>query len=508
MKFLWLRRFVQGGALALLLAVPALNYGGILYQQYGKNGYHKASLMGTVFEQWLYRLFSVTVGELSDPVARSISLVGNFGSFSLFGFSILDPVVAAEALLRIPTAWAALLAGVAVPLLLALVFGRVFCGWICPVNTLLEGFDLLRRRALPKIGIRPLDFSVPRWTKWVLFFVGIAAALVGNLALWANLLPHVLIGRDVFSLMVFGATSGGVLILAAIILAELLLSRRVWCRSVCPTGAVLGLFGARAPMRVRKAEEPCLDSCSACVRICPMGLNPARPFSLSECYSCGVCVSACPADLLTMGFLHPRELSPAGLLPHLKRLAGFLLGAALLFLPAVAFAHHMRGQPHYGYAENYPQIPTRETRVRIGSYDVTVVSYFFEGLRRNRSNTPDDVQFYVSLTDSRTNQSYMGPLSIEILHGGQRIAAFDHDRPFEEAVYRVRQAIPGRGRYELRLAATNVQGTLFVDVVGDLSSWMPYWATGGVILFALILFLNRRRIRAARRRRPRVASGA
>ena len=98
----WLRRGIQLGALGLLLAVPALNYGGILYQQYGKNGYHKISLTGTVFEQWLYHLFSITVGRLTDPAVRSMDWVGNFGSFSIFGFPILDPVVAAETVLRSP----------------------------------------------------------------------------------------------------------------------------------------------------------------------------------------------------------------------------------------------------------------------------------------------------------------------------------------------------------------------------------------------------------------------
>ena len=93
--------------------MPALNYGGILYQQYGKNGYHKISLTGTVFEQWLYHLFSITIGRLPDPAVRSMDWVGNFGSLSVFGFPILDPVVAAETVLRTPAAWPALLAGAA-----------------------------------------------------------------------------------------------------------------------------------------------------------------------------------------------------------------------------------------------------------------------------------------------------------------------------------------------------------------------------------------------------------
>lgn len=239
-----------------------------------------------------------------------------------------------------------------------------------------------------------------------------------------------------------------------------------------------------------------------------MGVNPAKTFSLAECYNCGVCTTACPDDLLTLGIPPSPGRLPAGLLSRLKRGVSLGLGVALLLIPAAAYGHHMRGKPHYGYAENYPQIPTRETRVRVGSYDITVVSYFFEGLRRQTSDTPDDVQFYVSLTDSRTGQSYTGPLTIEVRRGKTRLAAFTHDRPFEEAVYRVRQSVPGPGLYDLRLVAKGFQGSVSVEVWGDTVSWMPYAATGGVLLFVLLLFFHRRRTRAARRRKTHVASGA
>ncbi|MFQ5914346.1 MAG: 4Fe-4S binding protein [Nitrospinota bacterium] len=494
----FLRRLVQGAALALLIAVPAMNYGGVLYQQYGKNAHHTMDLMGTAFERGLYRLFSATVGAFSEPAAISVTLVGNFGSFSLFGVSLLDPVVAAETALRAPGAWLAILSGAALPLLVAALLGRVFCGWACPVNTILEGIDSLRRRALPRLGFQPPDVAAPRWLKWVLFLVGLGAAALADLALWANLLPHVQIGRDALSLMVFGVTTAGAPLLIAIILAELLLSRRVWCRSLCPTGAVLGWFGARALLRVRKAERACLAGCAACARACPMALNPAEPFPLAQCYNCALCASACPSDLLTLGFARPRKLEFARALTFLKRATPPLI-AAVAFFAAPAAAHHMRGQPHYGYAENYPQVPTQETRARMGEYDVTVVSYFFEGLRRRRSNTPDDVQFYVSLTDSRTGQSYTGPLSIELRRGGRRVAAFDHDRPLEEAVYRIRQAVPGRGGYELRLSGPEIHGRLFVEVKGDTTSRTPYIVAGVALLIGLLVFLNRRRRPTGRR---------
>jgi ferredoxin-type protein NapH len=259
----WPRRAVQISVLAFLIVVPALNYGGVLYQQYGKNGYHKIALMGTLFERGLFHFFSAIASLLPDPAANSTAIVGGVGSYSVFGLSFLDPVVALETLLRTPGAWAAIFAGAALPLLLALFLGRVFCGWLCPVNTLLEGFDLLRKRALPRLGLRPPDAAIARWVKWGLLLAGVAVALLADLAFWTHLLPHVQIGRDIFSLMLFGTTTLGAPILVGIILAEILLSRRVWCRSLCPTGAMLGLAALVAPLRVRKEKQPCIKGCAA-----------------------------------------------------------------------------------------------------------------------------------------------------------------------------------------------------------------------------------------------------
>ncbi|MFQ5682210.1 MAG: 4Fe-4S binding protein [Candidatus Binatia bacterium] len=500
----WPRRMVQISALAFLIAVPALNYGGVLYQQYGKNGYHKIALMGTLFERGLYNLFSAMARVLPNPAGNSTSLVGGYGSFSIFGISFLDPVIALETVLRVQAVWTAILVGAALPLLLAVLLGRIFCGWLCPVNTVLEGFDLLRKRALPRIGFRPLDVAVPRWLKWVLLFAGVTVAVLADLTIWTHLLPHVQIGRDVFSLIVFGTTTVGAPLLLGIILAEILFSRRVWCRSLCPTGALLGLAALVAPLRVRRAKEPCLKGCAACAQACPMALNPAKPFPVAECYNCGLCVATCPAQLLTLGFPRPRWVVVQEIFPMFKRMTLFVLTATLL-LSSPAAAHHMRGQPHYGYAENYPQVPTKETRAHIGNFDITIVSYFFEGLRRDLSDTPHDVQFYVGLSDSRTHQSYMGPLSIELWRGGQRIATFNHTHPFEEAVYRIRQAVPGPGTYEIRLAGGGISGVVTVDVEGESAQLTPFILTGAAALLGLLIFLNRRR---RQRRRVYVASNA
>ena len=517
----WPRRIVQTGTIIFLVAVSALNYGGILYQQFGKNAYHTISLMGTPFERALYSVFSAGAAAFPRLIEYSSTITGGFGSFSILGLTFMDPVVAAETFVREPSAWSAILGGIALTLLIAVLMGRVFCGWLCPVNTVLEGIDLLRSRVLPRMGFTPPNWAAPRWLKWVLFLGGVSLSLVADVAFWVQVLPHVQIGRDVFSLIFFGALTAVAPLLAIIVFAELLISRRVWCRSLCPTGAVLGLAGFFAPLRIRKAASPCRSGCTACAGVCPMTLNPAEPISQAECLNCGLCLPVCPEELLR---LTPARIIPAARprrvtqsrtrnysepIATIKRMTFILvagaLAAALINTPVEA--HHMRAQPHYGYAENYPQIPTKETRTHISGFDVIVVSYFFEGLRRERSDTPDDVQFFIGLMDAKTHQSYTGPLSIELLKGGRRIAAFEHKRPLEEAAYRIRQKVSGPGQYVLRLAAGDIRGEIAVEVEGKSAPIAP-WAVsiGAVLLAALIIFNRRRRVRFRRPKENHVAS--
>jgi ferredoxin len=240
-----------------------------------------------------------------------------------------------------------------------------------------------------------------------------------------------------------------------------------------------------------------------------MALNPAGPIAQAECLNCRACVASCPEQILS---LLP-SLAIRRRMPRTPPASARAAGAALALLALLAWsvpsaAHHMRGQPHYGYTENYPQVPTQEARAVIGDFTVTVVSYFFHGLRRERSDTPDDVQFFINLQNWKTRQSYTDPLRIEVWRDGSRLNRFEHLRPLEEAVYRVRQAVPGPGTYELRLSTGSLEGSIHVHVAGDSRSWTPYAVA---LLLAAIFTLyvaSRRRPLWQKRGMSRVARGA
>lgn len=254
--------------------------------------------------------------------------IGRTGPLPADLFFRLDPLVGLAHMLAAREIVLGLLVGALITLIAALVLGRAWCGWLCPLGAVL---DVTPARA-PRP--RAVDLS-PRWrqVKHFLLALILISAAFGSLSflfldpitllyrtlatalwpathalLWAaeKLLYHVPFlqgGIDALE-----ATRGALLplaqplypsgVLMALLFAGILalnaIRPRFWCRYLCPLGALLGLVSKAAWLR-RIVGETCID-CGRCARACPTGtIDASRSYASdpAECTMCLDCVPAC-----------------------------------------------------------------------------------------------------------------------------------------------------------------------------------------------------------------------
>ncbi len=241
----------------------------------------------------------VVAGLLVSPLLGLGFFQGNLAAASLFGLELSDPLATLQVFLLTGTLAAPFLGGMALVVLLYFATGgRSFCGWVCPVHLLTDLSDKL-----------PGNRRRPRWgLSWKWAALGVTAALSLLLAIPAfeTVSP---IGIATRALM-FGP-GPELALLALIVAAELLLVRRLWCRSLCPLGGLYAALGRVSPLKVGYCSDRCIH-CDRCRQICfvPEVLDPplSRGYRLvtsGECTRCGACVGACPTAALTFRFCNP-----------------------------------------------------------------------------------------------------------------------------------------------------------------------------------------------------------
>lgn len=212
-----------------------------------------------------------------------------------------------------------LLAGVVV---LALVVGRYFCGWICALGTLQELSRKLGEKLFPKRRFHLpacLD-RVLRYVKYVVLFGTLwltwrtATLVIRPYDPWAAY-AHLPAGLgEVWAEFAVGFS---ILVLS---LAGSVFYDRVFCKYLCPLGAFLGLTSKIGAFRIRRDSEACID-CRLCEKKCPVDIPVARLAVIhsAECIACQSCTTSCPTgkrgtEHEGKTFLHPviagRTVSP------------------------------------------------------------------------------------------------------------------------------------------------------------------------------------------------------
>jgi ferredoxin-type protein NapH len=237
--------------------------------------------------------------------ATGIWLVkGNLASsLTLDWLPLSDPYVLVQSLSagHLPAA-TALLGALIVVAVYALIGGRVYCAWVCPVNAVTDGAHRLRSRLGLQKGWQP-----QRNTRLWLLAATLGVSFATGTIAWEFVNPVSMVFRG----LVFGMGFAWAVV-AAVFLFDLFVSRRGWCGHLCPVGAFYGLIGSAALLRVRADKRAACDDCMDCFAVCPepQVLTPALkgaqrgigPVILSpDCSNCGRCIDVCSLDVFRFG---------------------------------------------------------------------------------------------------------------------------------------------------------------------------------------------------------------
>ena len=191
-------------------------------------------------------------------------------------------------------------------LLYCLMFGRMICGWLCPFGLIQE---LMYKIKTPKLKKSPVtrilsflkyailiffvliipimyafrDMPLPAFCKYICP----AGTLEGGIALLSNA-----VNASYFSML--GPLFTWKFLLMVSILVGCVFIFRLFCRFLCPLGALYGLFNKLSFFGIQVKNDKCTN-CGLCVSHCKMDIKHVGD---QECISCGECANICPTQAI------------------------------------------------------------------------------------------------------------------------------------------------------------------------------------------------------------------
>jgi polyferredoxin/Fe-S-cluster-containing hydrogenase component 2 len=288
-------------------------------------------------------------------------------------FFQLDPLVGISSLLSSQTLIKGFLWGAAI-VVLSMLLGRVFCGFLCPMGTIhhavgttkpalkgsrlvqanqktpsqrLKYFFLIFMLVGSLLGLNMAGLLDPM----ALLFRSIALAVLPGCGAALRAMFDALAASDIKMLSML-SYAGEVLVspvfgythqayhtgwfIGLILLVILFLNRirpRFWCRILCPLGALLGIFARFSVLKLEKYPEKC-TMCNLCTKHCQGAASP-RPdedWETAECLMCFNCHNVCPEDALAFKFNWPFKLNRQPDIGKRALLGGLLAGVSIPFM--------------------------------------------------------------------------------------------------------------------------------------------------------------------------------
>lgn len=166
-----------------------------------------------------------------------------------------------------------------VTLILALVFGRIYCAYVCPMNTLMIPTDWLSKK------LKIQTDKTPKWLSsgklgWI--------SLIGSIAIMV--FSQRILNKNIPVLLIWIIVS---------VLVTIRYKPAVFHNLICPFGVLQKVFGKFAIFSERVDKSECI-ACYKCEKVCPTGAilvdkeDKKTEVETLLCFQCTNCVQVCP----------------------------------------------------------------------------------------------------------------------------------------------------------------------------------------------------------------------
>jgi polyferredoxin len=189
---------------------------------------------------------------------------------------------------------------------------KAFCSWMCPIGTLSESLWMFGEKLFGR------NLRVTKWLDIPLRSLKYLLLLFFAWAIWKMDVPTMRAFiespynrmADVKMYLFFADITTAALWTILILVGLSIVIKNVWCRYLCPYGALLGVISILSPIKITRQKSTCID-CELCTKACPSAIKvheASRVWS-DECTACMKCVEACPVkstlDVRAAGMTNP-----------------------------------------------------------------------------------------------------------------------------------------------------------------------------------------------------------
>lgn len=234
-------------------------------------------------------------------------------------------------------------------LIYAIMLGRTICGWACPFGLIQE---LLYKIKTPKL--RKNRFTkILSYLKYIIliFFVFVvpiayafrdtpfpafckyicpAGTLEGGISLLANKV------NDSYFSMLGPIFTWKFLLLVSIVVTSIFIFR-MFCRFICPLGALYGLFNKISVFGVTVDSHKCTN-CGLCANKCKLDIKTVGD---AECINCGECINVCPTNAIRWkGFKAKNDITNTDKHKKAKLVTRIISAVLMIFLLAGSIAFY------------------------------------------------------------------------------------------------------------------------------------------------------------------------